>query len=294
MLGSRPVIAIFDLDNTLHDFAESYSPSLRAMIHVLAKNTNLPESQIFNDFKLLFQLRGTLEYRFPIQELKSFSSYPDQRMRELLHISHVAYFRTVRKYLKPYSGVVEILRWLHDQGAKICVATSAPFYNAFRRLSALRLLQYIDAVYCWQGAGFDETYARYVSRDDVTVRRLAAQGTNVFRFDEVNRKPSEEFYRHIVKTTEQGEAVYFSIGDNLEKDLRPCHALGMTTVWARYGTRLDPKNKATMIELTPSAEQVVQPFLHAGEGFRPHHTIDDIRELYPIIPLPFQFSLHLS
>ncbi len=44
-------------------------------------------------------------------------------------------------------------------------------------------------------------------------------------------KPSPEFYKAIVKSLSVNCNRITMVGDNLEKDILPCHKLGMNTIW---------------------------------------------------------------
>ena len=99
----RPAI-IFDIDNTLYNFVDFFGPAFRAMVHVISSNTGIPEVDIVTSFKRVYTNRGSLEYRYSVQELDVLADYNKAEKDELLRTAIVAFSKSRNLRLITYEG----------------------------------------------------------------------------------------------------------------------------------------------------------------------------------------------
>ncbi|MCP4120064.1 MAG: HAD family hydrolase [Desulfobacteraceae bacterium] len=111
--------------------------------------------------------------------------------------------------------------------ASIYVATAAAestpedIEKAFKRVG---LNKYIKGYFCKQNTGFT--------------------------------KPAPEFYLAIIKQLSVNPSSVTMVGDNLEKDILPCHGLGFNTVWVTSEANKEvPEGVLTIADLGELASQ---------------------------------------
>src|ERR1035438_9588211 len=100
---TRPAkLLVVDLDNTVYDWTSFHAPSFRAMVHAISGHTDLPESEIIEQFKEVFHLHESVEYPFAVQKLRLCHYLSRDEVDTLVHASQVAFGRTRRRRLRPY------------------------------------------------------------------------------------------------------------------------------------------------------------------------------------------------
>ena len=148
-MSRRLVLA--DLDNTLYDWPKFFAPSFRAMVHALSPQLELPEDQLYDEFKAVFSRHKSLEYAFAIQELASVRTLPSDRVQDLVRRGRGAFLSVQRRHLRPYSNVVETLQWLRDQDYDVVAVTNSPLFRAQQRLFDLKLDGFLTGLVAWEG-----------------------------------------------------------------------------------------------------------------------------------------------
>jgi len=278
-MNSQLSVLISDLDNTLYDFAEYFSPSFRAMIHALSRETGVVESQLVRDFAEVYRRHGTIEYTYSVQNLASLSSLNANEIDRLVHIAHVAFGRTRRRRLRLYPGVKDTLRDLVAGGVLICIVTNAPWYSAYRRLHDLGILSFVHSLSAWNGFQVPSSeFEKYASAlEHVSTR------SRVSRYSSDERKPQPHALLNLVNWLGDDRNM-FVIGDSIANDLAPASALGMTTIWAKYGNAIDDHNRQTMLEVTPAAIATAE----LPSDFVPDFSIDQFSSVLQILGLPTQ------
>jgi phosphoglycolate phosphatase len=289
-MRNAEVILIVDLDNTLYDFAAFFSPSFRAMIHALAPRLELSEQDLISQFKYVYEKHNTIEYPFVVQELPSIQNKTPTEVSEFVHVANVSYSRTRRRHLKLYPHVYETLKWASDGGVKVCVATNAPIYQAYRRLRDLGLLRLLALVTSRDGIHIPEELPDYERKYRTAIDKLSKTMDRVAVHSLDNLKPHNTMLELIHDHYGGHDPAYFSVGDSIAKDLYPSHLLGMTTVWARYGTKIAVGDLETMLSVTPSATLRSLSSID-GDAYKPDFTVDDFGALRDILPIPNQLSL---
>jgi FMN phosphatase YigB (HAD superfamily) len=283
-----PSVLIFDVDNTLYDFVDFFGPSFRSMVHALAKTERLPESEIIRSARAVYQRAGTLEHQFLIQSMDIFASRAPIERERLIRLARVAFSKTRNARLKLYDGMGEVMASARANGFKCVCVTNAPYYHVEGRLRDLNVLALIDGLVAWEGSGVDESRPDYVRKYSGRKEQLQKRLQLFCTAESTNLKPATYPFK-VIANRFGSRFHYFAIGDSIAKDLQPARAAGMNTIWARYGTKVDPRNLATLLEVTPWTAQEIA--LSKEKLAEPDFVADSPRDIARILNIPMQAEL---
>lgn len=280
-----PTVLLADIDNTLYDWPAFFAPSFRAMVHVLAREMERPEEELYEEFKTVFNRHSSLEYAFAIQELDSVRDSDPERTRRLIKIGRGAFNSVQRKRLQPYPGVRETLKWLRDQHVLVVGVTNSPVFRAQKRLYDLKLDSLLAGLVAWEG--FKPSASDAANRGFVPDGRTRRRSrlTRLRTVPEDDCKPNERHYALALDAFGSTPDNAWAIGDSLSKDLEPAARLGVQTIWARYGAGFSPEDKdmETLLRITHWTEARIHT-TYSKEDFRPDFVVDSFDELQKIIP----------
>lgn len=253
---------ITDIDNTLYDYFE-LSNCFRAMIHVLSKETGIPEEIIVEDYSRVFQQHGTIEYPYPTQELSCLSEYSTEKVEFLTELSVKVFTRSYKKRLRLYEGVEETLSRLAGAGWTILGVTNAPLYRAYSRLKTKGVLKHFSLL---SGRQFEEVKtSKFVTEEHVNLHRekyerskssMDKMGIKYFTVPPKLLKPNPTSFKAALSYISENEQKpledvnIVAIGDNLINDLHPLKGMVKKLIWAEYGVDLNEKDKSTMVSFT--------------------------------------------
>ena len=213
---------IFDLDNTLVDFMLLKNNAVEAAIHAMVDaGLELSYDEARDKIDAIYDREG-IEYQQVFDQLlKDIYGKVDHK---IMSAGIVAYRKAREAALKPYPKVFPTLIELIKMGIKLAVVTDAPAKEAWLRLSYLNFHHIFDIV-----VTFDDTG---------------------------ERKPSPvPFNRALEMLGVKGEECLM-IGDWAEKDMVGAKAVGMKTVFARYGDVFNTKNPDSDYEINSIAELI--------------------------------------
>jgi putative hydrolase of the HAD superfamily len=198
----RPIQAvIFDLDNTLTDFMTAKELAVRAAAEAMIDaGLSGTVDEIRDGIFKIYDSVGIEHQRVFDRLLKERIGHVDARM---LAAGVVAYRRAREASLIPYPHVRRVLHQLSKDGYKLAVVSDAPRFEAWLRLTYLRLDHYFDVVLT-----FDDTQ---------------------------HHKPSPVGFEMALEQlgVEPHRAV--NIGDWPERDIVGGKTAGLHTVYAKYG-----------------------------------------------------------
>ncbi|MDD5363516.1 MAG: HAD-IIIA family hydrolase [Ignavibacteria bacterium] len=192
---------IFDLDNTLVDFMLMKERAVHAAVHAMIDSgLKMTMDEAVAKINAIYKREG-IEYQQVFDEfLNDEFGTIDNKM---ISAGIVAY-RTAREAaLKAYPGVFPTLIELIKMGIKLAVVSDAPSREAWLRLSYLNFHHLFDVIIT-----FD---------------------------DSLNRKPSPIPFNLALKRLDLKASECLMIGDWAERDVVGAKAVGMKTVFARYG-----------------------------------------------------------
>jgi HAD superfamily hydrolase (TIGR02253 family) len=195
---------IFDLDNTLFDFMkmkkEATRVAARAMIKagLIANRAELTK-KLFDHY---------LDYG--IDSSDAFQKYLLSTYKKIdyriLAAAINAYLREKALHLIPYPGVAETLKSLKKQGLKLAIVSDGHRLKVWMRLSAAGLDRYFDTVVTYDDTG--------------------------------KKKPAREPFLKALSLLRVKPSECLMVGDWPERDIVGAKACGITTCWAKYGSRL--------------------------------------------------------
>ncbi len=192
---------IFDLDNTLVDFMLLKERAIEAAIHsMIDAGLNLTEEEANRRIHEVYSKEG-IEYQQVFDQL--FLDLYGKVDHKIVSAGIVAY-RTAREAaLKPYPKVFPTLIELIKMGMKLAVVSDAPSREAWLRLSYINFHHLFDVVIT-----FDDTF---------------------------EKKPSPAPFNLALRKLDMKPEECLMIGDWAERDMVGAKAVGMKTVFARYG-----------------------------------------------------------
>jgi putative hydrolase of the HAD superfamily len=189
---------IFDIDNTLVDFIDMkkrcLGPAVDAMIE---KGLEMTKEDALNKIYELYGVHG-MEYKLIFQDfLKSVGQFE----HKLLAAAIVAY--RIKRDVKPYPGINDVLRELKTRGIKMAIVSDAPNLKAWIRLTYMELEEYFSVV-----VAFDDTH---------------------------QKKPAGLPFEKALAELEVKREEVLMIGDSPEKDVAGAKHMGFHSCFARYG-----------------------------------------------------------
>lgn len=281
------MIAVFDADNTLYDFARFFAFYFRSLVHLASKATGVDEAEVTLDLKKLYLKHGTIEYQFVIQETALFQSKSPEKLEDIRRLLSIGARQVRQKRLVLYEGVKPTLETLRLAGVKCVAVTNAPFYHIVQRFNWLGLHKYFDALICAKGA--TSRTPEDMAKDERRRSLLSARYALFHELPKDLQKPSSVPYR-MVRAHYGNHDQFIAIGDSITKDLRPAQSEGFTTVWARYGTEIEDQDMNTLLSVTPWTP--LEIVTHKEADFEPDFVVDTLSEIIDLFHIrPLQKDL---
>jgi putative hydrolase of the HAD superfamily len=213
---------IFDLDNTLVDFMTMKDRAIDAAVHAMVDSgLNMTQAQAKDKINAIYKREG-IEYQQVFDEfLKAEYGTIDNK---IISAGIVAY-RTAREAaLKPYPKVFPTLIELIKMGIKLAIVSDAPSNEAWLRLSYLNFHHLFDLIIT-----YDE------SRE---------------------KKPSPAPFNLALSRLNLSAKECLMIGDWAERDVVGAKAVGMKTVFARYGDTFNTMNPGSDYDIISISELI--------------------------------------
>ncbi len=213
---------IFDLDNTLVDFMLLKRAAIEAAAYAMIDaGLHLSAEEIKIRIDRIYKAEG-IEYQQVFDHLLN---------EELGHVDYkimsagiVAYRKAREAALKPYPGVLPTLIELIKKGLKLAVVSDAPSKEAWLRLSYINFQHFFDVVIT-----YDETR---------------------------ERKPSPVPFNMALEQLGLKAEECLMIGDWAERDMVGAKAVGMKTVFARYGDTFDTEHPDSDYDISSITELI--------------------------------------
>jgi putative hydrolase of the HAD superfamily len=213
---------IFDLDNTLVDFMTMKDRAIDAAVHAMVDSgLEMTQTQAKEKINAIYKREG-IEYQQVFDEfLKSEYGNIDNK---IISAGIVAY-RTAREAaLKPYPKVFPTLIELIRMGIKLAIVSDAPSNEAWLRLSYLNFHHLFDVIIT-----YDE------SRE---------------------KKPSPAPFNLALDKLKLSSKECLMIGDWAERDVVGAKAVGMKTVFARYGDTFNTMHPGSDYDINSISELI--------------------------------------
>lgn len=201
---------LFDLDNTLVDFLRmkrlASDEAARAM---LAAGADFPFAadeagkQLYEHYLAHGIESDDAFERFLQQHNRARLAYGQSLHDKILAAALVAYLRAKELFLTPYPGILPLLVDLNRRGLRLGIVTDAPRLKGWQRLTQLGLAEFFEVV---------------VTHDDTG-----------------NKKPDPAPFTAALGALGLRPSEVAFVGDWPEKDIAGAKAVGLRTVFARYG-----------------------------------------------------------
>ena len=192
---------IFDLDNTLVDFMKMKREAINAAIHsMIDAGLKLTPEEVQERIDTIYKERGIEFQNVFDQLLYDVFQKVDYK---ILSAGIIAYRRAREAALVPYPHVNITLVKLVKRGLKLAVVSDAPSREAWLRLCYLNFHHIFDYVITFEDTG--------------------------------ERKPSPAPFRKALELLRIQPHEAVMVGDWAERDMVGAAAVGMITVFARYG-----------------------------------------------------------
>ncbi len=195
---------LFDLDDTLYDYSKVHNKALKASFNVLSKKIKLS----YKKFLYLYNISRAEINR----ELAGTASSHNrvlyfQRLIEKTHNTvdsdiilslYETYWNVFLNNMKLKKNVIKLFKYLKNNNFKIAIVSDLTTHIQLRKLSKLKIVDYIDFIVTSEEAGSE--------KPNPIMFLLALNKLNVL--------PSEALM----------------VGDNIDRDIEGANAVGLDTV----------------------------------------------------------------
>jgi len=277
-------LLITDLDNTLYDWVTFFAHSFDAMVQELSTLLDTDRHSLLSEFKEIHQRYGSTETPWAALELPTvrvkFPGLSNVELATRLEPAFRAFSDARRQHLRLYPSVNETLSSLRASGVMIIGHTEALPVNAFYRLWRLGITDKFRRLYTIEGHTIEPPFPdrpHAIPSQDL-IRTLPSS----------ERKPNPAVLLDIC--AREGFKVHDCcyLGDSLIRDIAMAKDAGMTAVWARYGTRYEPRLWDLLVAVTHWTAADVQREAKLREAYRniaPDKTIDTFSDILGLVPM---------
>lgn len=242
-------LIILDLDNTLYDWVASFVPSFYGMVDSAADLLGCDRERLLDDLRDVHRRHHDSEHPFALLETaavnEAFPGASRAELKERLDPAFYAFNSIRKKTLREYPGVSEGLSRLHDDGYRIVAHTESNVLAAFYRLEKLNLLRFFECVYCRE-----QTALSHPNSNTAKTFEHRLKQHNLIPLHRHKRKPDPEVLREIIESVSAKPSQAIYVGDSLTRDMKMAVDVGVTSIWAKYGTRHAPGSYEKLVRVT--------------------------------------------
>lgn len=260
---------IFDLDNTLYSWMDSFAPAFDAASIYLSQVTKIPLKNIRESFKKVFLQHQSVEVINAIEELdiwdKSCLALDENELTQIQKAAQELFFKEFKKHLQLYPNVCNVLMWAKNNGYLLFAFSDARAYWVNFRLTTLSIEGYFDRIYALKDEGTSYLENGYLS----TFKQYMQEQC----------KPNTSVIIEIINNYNLSIQDVYAIGDSKKKDILPANKIGINSIWAKYGMQCSPKCRRIMGSITPWTTSQRS----GGGNIKPRYTIDNFNDLIYIL-----------
>lgn len=260
---------IFDLDNTLYSWIDSFAPAFDAVSTYLSKVMKIPLKNIRESFKKVFQQHQSVEVINAIKELDIWDApYLSFNKNELMQIQEAAqdlFFKEFKKHLQLYPNVCDVLTWAKKNGYLLFAFSDARAYWVNFRLKTLSIEGYFDRI--------------YALKDEETSYPENGYLPTLMQYVQERCKPNTSVISEIINNYNLSTKDVYAIGDSKKKDILPANKVGINSIWAKYGMQCSPKSRRLMGSITPWTTSQRS----GGGNIKPRYIINDFSEVIYVL-----------
>jgi FMN phosphatase YigB (HAD superfamily) len=275
---------ITDLDNTLYDWVTYFATAFEAMLDELQVLLGVPRSQLIAEFRVVNQRAGSSEAPHSALRLPSvlahFGRLEPQALVGELRRPFGAFNDARERTLRLYDGVEPALRTLRKDGFTVIGHTEAAAINAYHRLRLLGIDNLIDRLYVQDATTTHLDPQRQAEMIEAQNKiRLLTPG---------ERKPARGLLLDICRQESLHVDATWYVGDSLTRDITMAHSAGIKSIWAKYGTKYDPRLWELLVSVTHWTNDDVASEATLRDrlpGVRPDFTVSSFAEIPSIVGL---------
>lgn len=239
---------VTDLDDTIWDWLKMWHSSFEPYLKRISIEYNIDIDELTEDFKTVHQKYRTSEASFIYKDLNSLKrkhkkTFEKNKVGEknILH----EYYSLKKKHLELYSGVLETLQKIKNDGALLIGFTESNAFFTKYRIKHLQLDGIFDCIYAPIDFDVPETVYRHYSEETWEPKKTE------FRYLAKNtRKPAPEILEIIIRDFRASKDNTIYIGDKLDKDMSMALEAGITSVYAKYGHKIESKEYELLKNVT--------------------------------------------
>lgn len=272
---------VTDLDDTIWDWLNMWYKSFEPYIERISREFEIDMGELKASFKKLHQKYGTTEASFIYEEIDALSSenkkmfnQANAGLRSIIH----EYNSNKKNNLFLYDGVMSTLSEIKKAGTKIVGFTESNSYFTKYRIRHLNLDGVFDWIYAPVDPGVPASVIKYYNEGywepKVTEFRYLAADM---------RKPNPQILETIIKdfNADKSQTVY--VGDKLDRDISMARDVHVSSVWAKYGWKIDVKEYGLLRDVTHWTQEDVEREKKFKEQFhempKPDYTLNFFGEL---------------
>lgn len=247
---------VTDLDDTIWDWLKMWHNSFEPYLKRISSEFKIDIEILKKDFKEIHQKYGSSEFSFVFNELKSLSqdqkdkfNTADGKKKSIIH----DYNRLKKNSLFLCSGVLQTLKKIKEDGALVIGFTESNAFFTKYRIKHLELDGLIDFVYAPIDMGVPNSVYKHYSdtfwEPEITEMRYLSKNV---------KKPAPEILEIILKDFNANKESTIYIGDKLDKDISMSNETYITSVYAKYGDKIETEQYNLLRDVTHWTEEDVQ------------------------------------
>jgi phosphoglycolate phosphatase-like HAD superfamily hydrolase len=239
---------VTDLDDTIWDWLKMWHSSFEPYLKRISLEYDIDIDELTEDFKTVHQRYRTTEASFIYKDLETlnkdhkinFENNKDGE-KSILH----EYYSLKKKNLELYSSVLDTLQSIKNTGALLIGFTESNAFFTKYRIKHLQLDGLFDCIYAPVDFDVPETVYRHYSEKTWEPKKTE------FRYLAKNtRKPAPEILEIIIRDFKASKDNTIYIGDKLDKDMSMAIDAGVTSVYAKYGHKIESKEYELLKKVT--------------------------------------------
>lgn len=245
---------ICDLDNTLYDWVSYFVPSFYKMVDVAAEILMCEREQLLDDMKIVHQKHHNTEQPYALLETSTVKQWIKQgHIISEIDRAFLAFNRERKLRLSLFDGILPTLQWLQNNGVRLIAHSDSDYLGVVDRLSRLGLSDYFELIYCGRGSS-----THHPSGGPFSPRYKNFPGDRLRLLERDEKKPNPSVLQHIIHENKLDGRNVAYIGDSVAKDVAMAKNAGVFSIWAKYGTQVNPDLYRQLVRISHWTEADVR------------------------------------
>jgi FMN phosphatase YigB (HAD superfamily) len=248
------LLIVLDVDNTIYDWLRLWAGGLSAAVNHLAQATGRPVEHWMQAVQSAHVRRHALECPSLLSDVALLAAWPGDADPGAVMTAAAAVYREYwDHHLTAYHGMREALALIAADGHEIVAYTEGDVGIAATRLARLGLAGVIRRV-------FGRPPLPPGGEPGWCLAPVQRNGPIAVDFvPREDSKPNPTGLRNIVWQCGATMANTVYVGDHLHNDIDMARILGVTPLWARYGTHADAESTALLVRVAPPELPAARP-----------------------------------